>query len=187
MLNHDQLLHLQVKQNTTLVRMAKDQANHKPEDVALQQELADVRLDIVNQRILSQIGPSRPALSVSVAATQGSHALQDYQMQLMLLEHQNKHRLRMAGAGQVYAQTRFLLQDSRNQHREVESRLRMLEVWARHIGHSDPDLNKEISKAETLVRELQRRIDDAVVQYEVAAARREDLMAKTQVGILNGY
>ncbi len=187
MLNHDQLLHLQVKQNTTLVRMAKNQANHKPEDVAVQQELADVRLDIVNQRILSQIAPSRPAPSVSVAMTQGSHALQDYQMQLMLLEHQNKHRLMMARAEQIHTQTRFVLQDSRNQHREVEDRLRMLEVWARHIGRSDPDLATEISKAETLISELQRRIDDAVVYNEVAAARQKDFIAKMHVGILNGY
>ncbi|KAL8914795.1 MAG: hypothetical protein Q9171_000631 [Xanthocarpia ochracea] len=161
-----------MKQNTTLIRMAKDQANHKPEDVALQQELADVRLDIVNQRILSQVAPTGPALPVT--ATQRTQAAQDYIMQLMLLEQQNKKRLRMARAGQVYDQTRVSLLNSRDQHREVEGRLRVLEVWARHIGRSDPDLTKEISKAEGLVREFQRHIDEGVLRYWIAVARRDD-------------
>ncbi|KAL8859594.1 MAG: hypothetical protein Q9178_003993 [Gyalolechia marmorata] len=175
MLNHDRLLQSQLKQNTTLVTMAKDQANHKPEDVALQQELADVRLDIVNQRILSQIPPSRPALPAP--ATQGNQAAQDYQMQLMLLEQQNKRRLWLARTGQVHDQTRVSLLNSRDQHLEVEGRLRVLEVWARHIGRSDPDLTKAISKAEGLVRELQTHVDEGQMRYWIAVARRDDAAA----------
>ncbi|KAF2115089.1 hypothetical protein BDV96DRAFT_92927 [Lophiotrema nucula] len=40
--------------------------------------------------------PQRPGMPAAPGAPQGNHALQDYQMQLMLLEQQNKKRLLMA-------------------------------------------------------------------------------------------
>jgi hypothetical protein len=40
--------------------------------------------------------PSRPGMPAAPGQPQGNHALQDYQMQLMLLEQQNKKRLLMA-------------------------------------------------------------------------------------------
>ena len=74
-----------MEQNARLLGRAKDQANHKPEDVALQQELGALRIDILNRTFQSEI-TSQPR----TFPNNMYHAQQDYSMQLMLLEQQNK-------------------------------------------------------------------------------------------------
>ncbi|KAM3071446.1 hypothetical protein ACMFMF_007917 [Clarireedia jacksonii] len=58
-----------------------------------------------NANEMSQNG-MRPGPNSQAGGTQGNHALQDYQMQLMLLEQQNKKRLMMARAEQDNMQPR---------------------------------------------------------------------------------
>lgn len=160
-LDHDQQRHHLMEQNARLLRMAKDQANHKPEDVALQQELGALRIDILDQKLQAETFSQPPAFPTN--APNGNQALHDYQMRLRLLEQQNCVRLAMAGR---YQEGRLPLPILRRRRIVEDGRLRSLEVQARHCraGRPDAELTRETSKAKTLVQELQGRIEDAVLR-----------------------
>ncbi|KAL8845796.1 MAG: hypothetical protein Q9221_009065 [Calogaya cf. arnoldii] len=155
-LAHDGRRDLLMEQNARLLRRAKDQANHKPEDVALQQELGALRIDILNRTFQSEI-TSQPR----TFPNNMYHAQQDYSMQLMLLEQQNK-RLEQKH-GQTLRQE-LALRSQQLRHNEQEDKLRSLEIWERHaaVGQSDVELTREISKAKMLLQQMQGQIDDIV-------------------------
>ncbi|KAL8641440.1 MAG: hypothetical protein Q9226_008637 [Calogaya cf. arnoldii] len=157
---------LLMEQNARLLRRAKDQANHKPGDVALQQELGGLRVDILNRKFQSEITSQPRTFPKNVF-----HAQQDYSMQLMLLEQQNKKRLLMGRLEQEHGQTLrqdLALRSQQLRYNEQEDRLRSLEIWERHaaVGRSDVELTREISKAKMLVQQLQGQIDDIVQGYK---------------------
>ncbi|KAL8775622.1 MAG: hypothetical protein Q9209_000118 [Squamulea sp. 1 TL-2023] len=158
-LNHEDQRRAVMEQNARLLRMAKDQANHKPEDIALQQELGYFRIDILNAKVQSEISSRPPALSAPNLSL-GTHAGQDYQLQLMLLEEQNKKRLLMARAARQHRKRGFSLHVLRNQHSEQEGKLRLLQTWARHTRSPDAAWTVEINRTERLVEELQSQIDE---------------------------
>lgn len=160
-LGRDQQRHHLMEQNARLLRMAKDQANYKPEDVALQQELGALRIDILVQKLQSETFSQPPAFPTN--ALNRNQALHDYQMSLRLLEQQNCVRLAMARKDQ---EGRLPLPILRRRRIVEDGRLRSLEVQARHCraGRPDAELTREISKAKTLVQELQGRIEDAVLR-----------------------
>ncbi|KAL8999437.1 MAG: hypothetical protein Q9169_001751 [Polycauliona sp. 2 TL-2023] len=167
-LDPDQRRNLLMEQNARLLRIAKDQAPHKPEDVALQQELGDLRLDVLNRKLQSAMRPQPPppALPINTPVEYVSPMQQDYQMQLqmqlLLLEQQNRARLRMARAEQERGQSFEELQCLRDRLVDQQDRIRALEIWVHHsgAGRSIAELTWEIGKAKTLMQQLQSRIDN---------------------------
>ncbi|KAL8726267.1 MAG: hypothetical protein Q9166_006813 [cf. Caloplaca sp. 2 TL-2023] len=165
LMDHHRQRVLQAEQNKRLLRMAIKQADHKPEDVALQQELGDLRIDILNQRL---VNCPQPSLSPSFVpcthhGSHGNHALQDYQMQLMLLEQQRKRRLLVAREeqeGYYY----HLLPQVQKKYQESEARLRWLRTWARHARNFQYELSEEVSSTESLMQQLQSQIDEIILQ-----------------------
>ncbi|KAL9626768.1 MAG: hypothetical protein Q9204_007054 [Flavoplaca sp. TL-2023a] len=166
-LSTDQRRDLLTEQNARLLRRAKNQAKSKPEDVALQQDLGDLRIEILNRKLQSDQTSQQPVFPAYTPAA--NHAAQDYQMQLMLLEQQNKKRL--LTARQEHGTSQFSLPTLRNRLVEQESNLRSLEVQSRHsdTAASDAEVTGSINRAKTAVQEIQRQIDDAV-QHEAALA-----------------
>lgn len=146
--------------------MAELQAHHKPEDVAVQQELGDLRMVVLSQKLQSD-SISRLPWTVIVYPTS---QLQSYQMQLMLLEQQNIKRLLMARGEQL--PRRESLRNLQDQHREQEDMLRLGEIWARHASTSCFSWSQELSKTEDLIRQL-------AVQIEEERSRIESLESVT--------
>ena len=136
----------------------------------MQQELGDLRIEILNRKLQSDQTSQQPDFSTSTPGT--NHVLQDYQMQLMLLEQQNKKRLLMAR--QERDTSKFSLPTLRNRLVEQESNLRSLEVQSRHsdTAASDAEVTGSINRAKTAVQELQRQVDDAV-RHDAALAALE--------------
>ncbi|KAI4234436.1 MAG: hypothetical protein L6R40_006755 [Gallowayella cf. fulva] len=165
-MDHGRRYALQKEQNTRLLRMAELQAHHKPEDVAVQQELGDLRMVVLSQKLQSD-SISRLPWTVIVYPTS---QLQSYQMQLMLLEQQNIKRLLMARGEQL--PRRESLRNLQDQHREQEDMLRLGEIWARHASTSCFSWSQELSKTEDLIRQL-------AVQIEEERSRIESLESVT--------
>lgn len=175
-LHRDQQRHHLMAQNARLLRMARRQANHKPEDVALQEELGPLRIDLLDQTFRHKTPPLSPAFPAHMAG--GYHALNDYGMQLLLLDQQRRRRQRMAHAEQEGHQVSLPLPILRQRRREQHGRLRSLEVRARHCRRPDAELSEEISKAKSAVRELQGRIEDARLRNDAA----QDILHGTNNG-----
>ncbi|KAI4228152.1 MAG: hypothetical protein L6R36_001866 [Xanthoria steineri] len=175
-LHRDQQRHHLMEQNARLLRMARRQANHKPEDVALQEELGPLRIDLLDQTFRHKTPPLSPAFPAHMAG--GYHALNDYGMQLLLLDQQRRRRQRMAHAEQEGHQVSLPLPILRQRRREQHGRLRSLEVRARHCRRPDAELSEEISKAKSAVRELQGRIEDARLRNDAA----QDILHGTNNG-----
>lgn len=161
-----------MEQNARLLRRAKDQAKSKPEDVALQQELGDLRIEILNGKCQLENMHQLPAFQTSTPEMISEQ--QRYSFQLMLLEQQNKKRLLMAKAQQGHGTSQFSLPTLRNRLVEQESKLRSLEVQSRHsdTAASDGELTGSINRAKTAVQDLQRQVDDAV-RHDAALAALE--------------
>ncbi|KAL8801439.1 MAG: hypothetical protein Q9182_004456 [Xanthomendoza sp. 2 TL-2023] len=149
MMNYPELRTLKMEQNKRLLQMAEQQANHKPEDVALQQELEDLRMNVLCRVLPGIPTPVPPASGLRYCGC--NLALQDYQAQSMVSEIQKKKRLRDAQL------------DPRRRRLEQEDNLHFLEIWARYA--SDPRLGiaQDISQTEGLIRQLEVEIKDAAV------------------------
>ncbi|KAL8898836.1 MAG: hypothetical protein Q9192_001874 [Flavoplaca navasiana] len=165
----DQRRDLLMEQNARLLRRAKGQAKSKPEDVALQQELGDLRIEILDRKCQLENTQQLPAFQQSTPEMFSEQT--SYQLQLMMLEQQNKKRLLMARAEQEHGTSQFSLSNLRNRLVEQESKLRSLEVQSRHsdTAASDAELTGSINRAKTAVQELQRQFDDAV-RHDAALA-----------------
>ena len=163
----DQRRELIMQQNVRLLRRAKDQAKFKPEDVSLQQELGDLRIEISNRKSQSENKRQLPAMIGTPGMIQ---VQQSYQWQLMLLEQQNKRRLLMASQ-HGHGPSQSSLPTLRNRLMEQESILRSLEVQARHssTAPSNAGLMGSINQAKAAIQELQRQVDDAV-RHDAALA-----------------
>ncbi|KAL8810494.1 MAG: hypothetical protein Q9200_002528 [Gallowayella weberi] len=140
MTNHLEIRTLQMEQNKRLLQMAEQQANHRPKDVALQQELGDLRINILSRKLHP---PAIAAFGLDYITS--IRPLLDYQLQLMLLEQQNKFRL------------------LRDRRLEQEDKLRFLEIWARYTSDSRFGIAQDISQTEGLIRRFQVGIEDAAV------------------------
>ncbi|KAI4233772.1 MAG: hypothetical protein LQ352_008220 [Teloschistes flavicans] len=92
------------EQNVRLLRMAEDQVEHVPEGVELEKHRKRARVDSLAKEIQARIsfltqGPRLGSNATNLTANpRNNHALADYQMQLMLLEQQNRMRQAQAGA-----------------------------------------------------------------------------------------
>ena len=94
--SHAGLSHLMVRLTLPQAGMANGMMNMAGAGSPMMQGMNpqfdnNMQMDIYNQRMAGQQMPGAPGPGQS-----GNHALQDYQMQLMLLEQQNKKRLMMA-------------------------------------------------------------------------------------------
>ena len=70
-------------------------------EITISEDLADgqnAKLDASLKLLGEDEDDEIHIIETNISATQGAHALQDYQMQLMLLEQQNKKRLREQAA-----------------------------------------------------------------------------------------
>ncbi|KAL8668841.1 MAG: hypothetical protein Q9168_006547, partial [Polycauliona sp. 1 TL-2023] len=167
-LHPDQRRSLLMAQNARLLRMAKDQVSHQPQDVSMQRELGDLRIDILNRKIGTTTSSSSSCpFFYSPAACP---AQMDYQIQLMQLEHQNRKRLRIARGEQIMGKNFASLENLRDCLVEQEDKLRSLEIWVYHsvARRSIAELTREITKAKRIMQRLQCQIDEAVAGCDTA-------------------
>ncbi|KAL8679372.1 MAG: hypothetical protein Q9186_004338 [Xanthomendoza sp. 1 TL-2023] len=134
------------EQNKRLLRMAEQQANHKPEDVALQQELGDLRMDILNRKTSDIPDPRPPANGMSNIPD--SPRLR--RVHAMLIHHFGSREKRLRAAKM-----------------EQEDKLRFLKVWARYASDPRFSLAQDINHSEGRVRELQIHIDNIQMRKRI--------------------
>ncbi|KAL8688728.1 MAG: hypothetical protein Q9224_004812 [Gallowayella concinna] len=140
------LLRPMSEQNKRLLRMAEQQANHKPEDVALQQELGDLRMDILNRKTSDIPDPRPPANGMSNIPD--SPRLR--RVHAMLIHHFGSREKRLRAAKM-----------------EQEDKLRFLKVWARYASDPRFSLAQDINHSEGRVRELQIHIDNIQMRKRI--------------------
>ncbi|KAL8953308.1 MAG: hypothetical protein Q9222_000832 [Ikaeria aurantiellina] len=150
-MTHPLQAQMRKEQSRRLLGMACDQANHQPEDVALQAELGDARMEIV-QNIINTDSAIRQQLLHQFP----NHALQNHQMQLILLAQRRIQLLSIVKAG--LQGSRSLPSTSSSTLRlilaGVQCNVRLLEVKARHAHLPCDDLAKAINDAEAQAREI---------------------------------